>query len=71
MHKDLQTRAAWRNMRDERVLKKVTEQTAIATKIAEENQRFRAEEQMQKKGGGNLTNQGRIYVQNAEKTHGI
>ena len=51
MHKDLQTRAAWRNMRDERVLKKVTEQTAIATRIAEENKRLRAEEKMQKDRG--------------------
>jgi ribosomal protein L37E len=38
-------------MRDERVLKKVTEQTAIATKIAEENKRLRAEEKMQKGRG--------------------
>ena len=69
MHPDL---AAWRNMRDERVLKKVTEQTAIATQIAEENKRLRAEEKMQKAGASkNLTTQGRIYVQNAEKTHGI
>ena len=52
MHKDLQqTQAAWRNMRDERVLKKVTEQTAIATQIAEENKRLRAEEKMQKGRG--------------------
>ena len=48
MHEDL---AAWRNLRDERVLKKVTEQTAIATKIAEENKRLRAEEKMQKGSG--------------------
>ena len=46
------TAAQWDLQRDERVLKMMTEQTAIATKIAEENKRFRAEEQMQKKGGG-------------------
>ena len=47
------TAAQWDLQRDERVLKMMTEQTAIATTIAEENKRFRAEEeQMQKKGGG-------------------
>jgi hypothetical protein len=49
---DIQTRAAqWRKVRDERVHEKVTEQAAIATKIAQENRVWREEEKKQKGGG--------------------
>ena len=68
MHKDLQTRAAWRNTRDERVLKKVTEQTAIATKIAEENKRFMAEKNAEKRGRGTLRTRAE-YMSRMRKKH--